>query len=71
MFKDLIEYDELYEASAEMFSFGDVTFLRDFGPYKKGDNIPIICFLLDTGMVETFLSDGITKANEFKFKLEA
>lgn len=39
MFESLIDYDEVFEESPEMFGFGGVTFKKDFGPYKKGDKV--------------------------------
>ena len=39
MFDDLFEFKALYEACPEYFSFGDVTFKRDFGPWKRGETV--------------------------------
>lgn len=56
MFKDLITYTELYDACSEYFQFGGVVFLRDFGPWKKGDKIECISFNIEEN-AETIQSD--------------
>lgn len=59
MFKDLITYTEVYECCSECFGFGDVTFKRDFGPWKQGQNIDNLWFQLDgEPTVKQFDKDG-------------
>lgn len=68
MFKDLIKYNGLEEACAEAFGFSGVTFLRDFGPWKKDDEVESLWFDLEDGTVEE-VSDSGDKVKEAKFKL--
>jgi hypothetical protein len=68
MFKDLITYKELYEASPECLAFGEVTFIRNFGPYRKGDKIDSIWFQLGTGIAEIY-NENNEKINEITFQL--
>ncbi len=70
MFKKLIEYEDLEEACAEMFGFGNVTFLQDFGPYKKGDKVASLWFHLETGIVEEY-TDKSDLVRRFEFELKA
>jgi len=71
MFKDLIKYEDLYEACAQDFGFGNVTFLRDFGPYHKGDKVHVLWFDLTEGIVQVFGEDGQTEIQHFPFSLTA
>lgn len=72
MFNDLLSYNELEEACADAFGFGDVTMLRDFGPLKKGQKIKQLWFMTETGIVRAWIYD-IESRNpiEFKFTLQA
>lgn len=58
MFKDLIEYKDLNEASEDMFGFDQVTFKRDFGPWKAGDKADNLWFLTDGAIVQEFDANG-------------
>lgn len=68
MFKDLFEYDDLQEASPENFGFSGVTFLRDFGFFKKGDEVYSLWFDLENAEVTAYNSENDEIA-KFKFKL--
>jgi hypothetical protein len=69
MFKDLIEYNGLEEACAEMFGFSDVTFLRDFGPWKKGQRLGedhSLWFNLETSVAEEHGPNGVVATAMFQ-----
>ena len=70
MFEPLIEYLDLNEASEEMFGFGQVAFKQDFGPWKRGDKVDSLWFMLDKGVVEEQSDDGIV-VKGCKFALAA
>jgi hypothetical protein len=74
MFDDLISYDDCEESSEETFGFRGVTFLRDFGPWKKGDDVYSLWFYLDKAVVEEQAPDGDTEFQTIKsckFRLTA
>ena len=68
MFDDLISYDGILEASEDTFGFEDVTFLRDFGPYKTGDIVSSLWFNLPDSKVESFNAEDNIE-NTWKFKI--
>lgn len=70
MFADLLEYKDLHEACDEMFGFGGVTFKRDFGPWKAGEKVETLWFMLDSAIVEEQSNDGHVVKN-CKFQLTA
>jgi hypothetical protein len=71
MFEDLLSHQTLHEASAEMYIFGGVILLRDFGPWKTGQQFPSLCFHLDKGICESYAADGATLVESIKFQLTA
>lgn len=68
MFDDLIGYKDLHEACAESFGFGEVTFKRDFGPWKHGDKVEVMWFDIETSTAKEVSQDG-TDIKTYKFKL--
>ena len=73
MFKDLIDYeglDEACEVCEECFIFSCVTFKRDFGPWKKGQHVDSLWFMLEDAIVEEQDSEGVIGAR-CKFQLTA
>lgn len=71
MFKDLIEYSHVEEASEECFGFSDVTFLRDFGPWKKGDEVECMWFDIDDKATAREVDDEGNTIKECNFQLTA
>lgn len=71
MFKNLLEYEELQEACAEIFGFSGVTMLRDFGPLKKGQKLEGLWFDLEKSLVESFENNDGKPSISFQFRLEA
>ncbi len=70
MFKNLIEYNEVQEMSPELMMFEDVTFLRDFGPWKAGDKVPLLAFQIESSVCESYAEDGATVTNIYIFSLQ-
>lgn len=70
IFSAVISYEELLEACSEMFGFGKVTLLRDFGPLKAGQQVGSLWFWFETGMVKVYSEDDILEQT-FQFRLEA
>ena len=68
MFDDLIEFKDVLDASEEMFAFENVTFLRDFGPYKTGDKVGSLWFIISEGKAESLNVAGVLE-NTWKFKI--
>lgn len=71
MFKDLLKYEELQEASEEGFGFGKVEILRSFGPLSEGQKLGLIWFDLETSICQVFNDEGTTELCRFPFKLTA
>ena len=70
MFKDLIDYEGLEKACEESFGFRYVTFKRDFGPWKKGQHVESLWFMLEDAIVEEQNSEGVVGAR-CEFQLTA
>jgi hypothetical protein len=70
MFEDLIDYVDLHEAYAEMYGFGEVTFKRDFGPWKAGEKVDSLWFILEKATAEEQSNEGAVIRN-CKFQLTA
>ena len=70
MFNDLITFVAYEEAREEMFGFSEVTFKRDFGPWKAGQKVDTLWFHIDKGVVETTDSGGAV-IDSYKFQLQA
>lgn len=68
MFEDLLEYTELHEANEELFMFGNVTFIRDFGPWKKGQKFTIVSFDLNAAEAIAY-RDSENIDSKYTFKL--
>ena len=66
MFNDLIECEDVVESSDEMFGFSGVTFLRDFGPYKKGVKVETLWFDLATGRWTVYAGENIIAEGQFQ-----
>ena len=47
MINDLLIFKDLQECSEYEFSFSGVTFLRDFGPWKKGETVENLTIRLE------------------------
>lgn len=75
MFKDLIKYEELHEASPELFMFGEVKFLRTFGLLNEGQELALACFNLEESEFTGYRTLDEIKANlpsiTFRFSLTA
>lgn len=71
MFKDLLEYNELFEACPEYFSFGTGVFLRDFGPWKKGEEVSEISFNIEENATAQQHDDNGNIIKQCKFQLVA
>jgi len=52
IYASLFDYENLYEACAEMMGFGPVTMKKDFGPLKKGEKYDGIWFHPEKGKCE-------------------
>ena len=70
MFRDLLDYEEVQEACAELFGFSGVTFKRNFGPLKQGETYYTVWFDLETGQCQVYDADNV-KTHEFNFTLES
>ena len=57
MQKDLLTFTDLIEAEPECVAFGNVTFIRDFGPIKKGDTFDSAWFHMEHATLEVFKDD--------------
>ena len=68
MFDDLIEFDDVLESSDEVAGFEEVTFLRDFGPYRSGDRVSSRWFNLSEGKASSFSREDELE-NTWKFKI--
>ena len=68
MFKNLLIFDELYEACEQNFTLGDATMLRNFGPLAQEEKIHLINFDLESGVVTTY-DEANNEIHKFEFQL--
>jgi len=57
-YENIIKYDECIEDCAEIAGFTGAEFLQDFGPWKKGEKVETMWFILDQGKAEEHTKDG-------------
>ena len=55
---DIFYWEDLQEATLDCLMFEDCTFKKDFGPWKKGEQVPIICINFDKSTFAVQSVDG-------------
>ncbi len=71
MFNDLIKYEDLLEASSELIMVENATFLRDFGPWKKGHIAHVLSFILEGDPIIQEDNEGGEMINSCNYQLVA
>jgi len=52
---DIIQFQPAFgESFRSAYDFPDVTFKKDFGPWKRGDRVELLCLSLDTMTLSEF-----------------
>ncbi len=63
-------YEESYEAAISMFQVGDVTFVRDFGPWVHGQKCDIIDIDFNKGYIAEYTNDSDVPVKKYSIRLE-
>jgi hypothetical protein len=69
MINDLLEFLELEDCDPEFLILGKVTFKKDFGPWKKGQNVKLLEINYEQGKMTEWTKDGKI-INQVKIELK-
>ena len=69
MFKGLFTFEDSIDGCDSFQCFGGVKFLKDFGPFKQGDELEALNVDFDTCVMQEQYENGDDKERKCSFKL--